>query len=205
MKFRLEEKTVSFSSAYSDGAGYSDVGGMGGDSYSLIAVVDVDTPSAQLFASTAVNTTTDIITKTAHGFSTGLKGQFTTSGALPTGLSLATDYYIIKVDADSFKVANSLANAQAGTAIDLTAQGSGNDTFTPTALAGGTIKLQGANYYNGSSTVWADIGSASNITVDANFGLVKDRPEYRYVRPYITLTAGHISATIYVLVKGDLD
>lgn len=342
MKFRLEEKTVSFSSAYSDGAEYSDVGGIGGDCYSLVCVADVDTPSAKTFDSgksqiaqltfaakagttagdyvvmydsaglgwavyadttgstpapsgaiyaaipsgrktkadisgattaasvaaifeTSFNSLTSFpfttddsaadgtmlvttvirgpcttpVVKNAndsgagsiqesvsvagvvsevdisanslsipsHGLSTGLKGQLTSTGTLPTGYSTSTDYFVIVVDANTIKLASSLALAQAGTAVDISSQGTDGavNTFTPTALAGGSIKLQGANFYNGASTVWIDIGSASNITVDANFGLVKDRPEYRYVRPYISLTAGHISATLYVLVKGDKD
>lgn len=83
-------------------------------------------------SSTDVNTSTDVITETAHGLSTGVKGQLTTTGTLPTGLSLATDYFIIKTDANSFQLATSLANAEAGTNIDITGAGSGTHTFTPT-------------------------------------------------------------------------
>lgn len=87
--------------------------------------------SAKAFASADVNTTTNVITETAHNYYTGLVGQLTTSGTLPTGLSLSTDYYIIKLTADTYKFATSKANADAGTAIDISAAGSGNHTFTP--------------------------------------------------------------------------
>jgi len=44
---------------------------------------------------------------------------------------LATDYYVIRVSADAFKLASSLANAEAGIAVDITAAaGGGNHTVT---------------------------------------------------------------------------
>jgi len=88
------------------------------------------------FASTDVNTGTDQITVTANSeIITGRKVQLTTTGTLPTGLSLATDYYIIVVDSTHIKLATSLANAIAGTNIDITAQGSGTNTATHTGTA----------------------------------------------------------------------
>lgn len=148
-----------------------------------------------------VNVDDNELTIPSHGLNTGLKGQLTTTGTLPTGLSLATDYFVIVVDANTIKLANSLANAQAGTAVNITSQGTSGavNTFTPTALAGGTIKLQQSN----DGVVWIDLGSATNITIDANVYLEKDRPTSRYVRVYITLTAGNISADLQILVKGD--
>ena len=80
---------------------------------------------------TTVNTSTEEITLSAHGYYTGLLGTLSTAGTLPTGFSTATDYYVIKVDDDTFKLATSLANAEAGTAIDITGAGSGTHTFTP--------------------------------------------------------------------------
>lgn len=85
------------------------------------------------FASTDVNTGNEQITVTASPeFITGRKVQLTTTGTLPTGLSLATDYYIIVVDSTHIQLASSLANAIAGTAINLTGQGSGTNTGTHT-------------------------------------------------------------------------
>lgn len=83
------------------------------------------------------------ITETAHGYVTGLLGQMTTSDTLPGGLSTSTDYYIIVVDANTYKLATSKANADAGTAIDITSIGVGNQTFTPTTF-GGSFDLQGS-------------------------------------------------------------
>lgn len=103
---------------------------------SIPVSITLTTPAGVVFASTAVNTTTNVITSTAHGYATGMAFTLTTSGGLPAPLALATTYYIIRVDADSFKVATSYANAIALTAIDITTQGSGNDTVHVNAAQG---------------------------------------------------------------------
>lgn len=199
MKIRLIEKTIEFSSAYSDVTEAIDVGVAGGDSFSCVAVVDVDTPSAKTTPSSDIDYQDDLWTEVGHGFSTGLKVQLTTSGTLPSPLLAATDYFVIVVDDDSFKLAASLSDAQAGTAITLADAGVGNQTVTPTALAGGSIKLQQSN----DAVNWIDLGSSTNITADTVLLLEKDRPTTRYIRVSISLTAGHISADLEILVKGD--
>jgi len=74
---------------------------------------------------------TDLIAEVSHGFNTGDKVQLTSSGTLPAGLSLATDYYVILVDADSFKLAASESDAYAGSPVDITAAaGGGTHTMT---------------------------------------------------------------------------
>lgn len=76
----------------------------------------------------------DLCTATAHGLEIG-DGPFrlTTTGTLPAGLSLATDYWIIYVSDDTYKLATSLANAYAGTAVDITDAGTGTHTISDTA------------------------------------------------------------------------
>lgn len=51
--------------------------------------------------------TPGVFTKTTHGYIVGDKLHFTTTGALPTGLSTNTDYYVISagLTADAFQVA----------------------------------------------------------------------------------------------------
>lgn len=61
---------------------------------------------------------------------TGTRVRFTTSGTLPAGLSLATDYYIVKVTDTTFQVATSFANAIAGTVVNITDAGTGTHTTT---------------------------------------------------------------------------
>jgi hypothetical protein len=139
------------------------------------------------------------VTIPTHGFFDGLKGQLTTTGTLPAGVTTATDYFIIVVDANTVQFAASLADALAGTAIDITDEGSGVHTFTPTSLAGGAVKIQKSNspakeVLAGDGT-WDDVAAATSITADANVWFEKDRPTYR-------LTAGSMSTDNYVLVKG---
>lgn len=80
---------------------------------------------------------TETFTKAAHGFQTGDGPyQLTTTTTLPAGLALATDYYVIRVDANDFQLATSLANALAGTAQPISDNGTGVHTITPnTALS----------------------------------------------------------------------
>ena len=85
-----------------------------------------------------INTTApsnNIITHTsAHGFSTGDAVTYSASGTAVTGLTNSTVYYVVKVDANSFKLATSYENAAGKTQsiISLTAtNGSATDTFTP--------------------------------------------------------------------------
>lgn len=158
--------------------------------FAVEAVVTVNTPTAKTFTATAA---TDLLTTTAHGYETGLKGQASTTTTLPAGLATTTDYFVIRIDADNYKLATSLANALAGTAIDITNTGTGTHTFTPTALAGGTVKLQGSV----NCTDFADIASTSqNITATGNFIWTLADQGYQCVRTQTTLTAGMMKATV---------
>ena len=92
----------------------------------------------KIFKHTGVNTTAETITLTSHNLSTGdtvvyktpttYTGQTQDSGI--GGLSNSTTYYIIKIDEDTFKLATSSANATAGTAINLTSQGTATASST---------------------------------------------------------------------------
>jgi len=73
----------------------------------------------------------DTITEATHGLDTGLPIQLSTTGTLPSGLTAATTYYVIRVDANTISLATTYANAVAGTAIDITAAaGGGTHTLT---------------------------------------------------------------------------
>jgi hypothetical protein len=58
------------------------------------------------------------------------KVRFTTTTTLPTGLSLGTDYWLVRVSATTARVATSYANARAGTVIAYTDGGTGTHTLT---------------------------------------------------------------------------
>ncbi len=70
-----------------------------------------------------------VVTNTAHGLYTGESVYLTTSGALPTGLTANTLYYVIRVDANTFNLATTRANALAGTKINTTGSQSGTHTL----------------------------------------------------------------------------
>jgi hypothetical protein len=73
--------------------------------------------------------TTNTLTAVGHGLQTGDgAATVTATVAPPAPLIVATSYWVIVVDDDSFMLAASLADAYAGTEIDLTTDGTG--TFT---------------------------------------------------------------------------
>lgn len=167
----------------------------------IVIPMDQTGTLTKVFASTAVNTGNSTVTITAHGMVTGLLGQMTTSGALPTGLSLATNYYIIVIDANTVAFASSLNNANAGTKITLSAQGSGNDTFTPTALAGATATWQVSN----DNLNWANWTTPASLTSGTNLSIVPPLggiPGFKYMRTNFALTSGQLSVQVQTILKG---
>jgi len=68
-----------------------------------------------------------VFTKVAHGLSVGTILTFTTTGALPTGLSIATNYFIVSTPtADTFTV----STTRGGTAVTTSGTQSGTHTYT---------------------------------------------------------------------------
>jgi len=65
-----------------------------------------------------------------NDFASGTKVQFTTTGTLPTGLSLSTDYWLVRASSTTARVATSYANYVAGTVVAYTDGGSGTHTMT---------------------------------------------------------------------------
>lgn len=102
-----------------------------------ITVASVDKPKNTItftpynlqFATTDVNTTTDVITlSSTTNFPTGTTVKFTSTGGVPGGLTANTIYYVINTSPTTIKLATNLANAKLGVAIDLTSQGTGTHT-----------------------------------------------------------------------------
>lgn len=72
--------------------------------------------------------TPGVMTWTAHGLVSGQRIQLTTTGALPTGLAINTTYWITVINANTFNLSSSLANAQAATFIATSGSQSGVHT-----------------------------------------------------------------------------
>jgi hypothetical protein len=80
---------------------------------------------------TSVANASDAFTVVAHGMTTG-DGPYRLSnsgGGLPTGSAVDTNYWIIKLTADTFSIASSKANAIALTAVNITSDGTGTHTL----------------------------------------------------------------------------
>lgn len=112
--------------------------------------------SAINFATTDVNTTTDVITlSSTTTLPTGTPVQFTTTTTLPAGLSLATTYYVINISGTTIKLATTLANALAGTpVVDITSQGTGTHTVSIVVTVANRDEIWGAGRKNLLSVYW---------------------------------------------------
>ena len=78
---------------------------------------------------TSVTAASDYVDHTFYALQPYTRVQLTTTTTLPAGLSLATDYYIIKISDTRCSFATSYANAVAGTAVNITDAGTGTHTI----------------------------------------------------------------------------
>lgn len=78
----------------------------------------------KLWQATAINTGTGVLT-VAQAYVTGDLVKLSSDGTMPGGLVKGTVYYAIYVSATTIKLASSLANALAGTALTISSTGSG--------------------------------------------------------------------------------
>jgi len=103
-----------------------------------------DIPTTHLdktFAASAVDTSAETITIASHTLITGNPVTYQEGASAVAGLTDNTVYYVIKVDDNTIKLATSRTNAKAGTAINLTSQGSGTHTIeVPTVTLPGNWK-----------------------------------------------------------------
>ncbi len=131
-----------------------------------------------------------VVSYTSHGLSTGNKVYITTTGALPTGLSVSTTYYVVAVDANSFSLATSLANAVAGTKITTT----GSQSGTHTLFAGGLrflsedARIPGKT--SGNNDTAGYVGEMLNSTVTSAVASGVTAGQFGNVTS-LTLTPGH--------------
>lgn len=131
------------------------------------------------FATTDVNTTTDVITLSATTqFPTGTSIRFTTTSALPAPLVAGTIYYAINTGSTTIKLATTPTNAQLGVAIDLTTQGTGvhtillsyvlgnRDEFWGTGRKGLLTRYWNTDYRNPESADWLKLPATLDATND---------------------------------------
>ena len=95
-------------------------------------------------AASSFDDSTDTVSVTAHGFVVGQKVRLSVAAdaTLAAGLEEDTPYFVIVTDADSFQLAESAADAVAGTPIDITSTG----TDSPTTGAQAMVTLDSNPY-----------------------------------------------------------
>lgn len=137
---------------------------------------------APTFVDGDVTVGTDNINTTAHDLQDLQKVQLTTTGTLPAGLALATDYYVIKVDADNYKLAASLADAIADTAVDITAAAGGGTHTTTSTQTVVTID------FHGSETLKDGSANVTAYTQNELYDLIPDASNW-HIQDHYTSTA----------------
>lgn len=85
---------------------------------------------AKTFAPADVNTTTNRITVTAHGFTTNDIVTVKSSGTLPGGLNTNYQYEVTVIDANTIELEYPITGAPGNGIVDLTSQGSGTHYIT---------------------------------------------------------------------------
>lgn len=148
-------------------------------------------PAAIVFAPTAITVLAKTITKASHGLITGSMVRMTTATTLPAGITGATtDYFVVKVDANTIKLSDTKAHALAGTDIvDFVDQGTGNHTLTVTTL---NISIQPQISNDPDTVGWISYGSATVATAAGNVSW--DIPtDSKWCRLAITWTAGQVT------------
>jgi microcystin-dependent protein len=161
------------------GMKYGSPGGVGGSTFNVPDLrgmfVRGKAPANVTFTDAGVNTVTEQISAPAHGFTrSGIPVRFTTNGALPGGLNPSTTFWIILVNADTFGVASTEANALAGTPlVDLTTPGGGTHTA-----------VQWSDPDAGSRTALAPGGATGN-----NVGAKQEDASKSHTHGYVTATS----------------
>lgn len=177
---------------------------------------------------TTISITADTITSASTAFTTGQCVRVAiSSGSLPTPLAAATDYYIIKASANTFKLAKTYAQAIAGTYINITDYGTADKTMTFTqqnekfpsveCLGSDKISFQANFVYAGADdsvgtlslevsnddTNWCAVsGSAQSFSASVDSVLIDFNVIASYVRCVTNITSGSgASMSIIAVIK----
>lgn len=136
---------------------------------------------------TFTNASPTVVTWTGHPYpinpsgitAVGVYTVTNSGGALPTGLSAATNYYFLPIDANTGHIATSVANALAGTFVNASSTGTGTQTghayALPTSntvitiaalsLTGGSWDISGSNIFlPGATDTMGALGTSISLT-----------------------------------------
>lgn len=161
---------VSLFSKNADGINYI----LGASSPALVATQNLVNGVAE-----GVNKTTDQIYIKSHGLTTGLPVLYTATVTLG-GLTDQVTYYAVRVDNDYIELSSSSADAQAGTAVDLTSapvrmigttNANASYTLAPLAISGTpSFKWQ----YSNDANTWSDVVISSVTMTSYTYGGTTD-------------------------------
>ena len=204
-----------------------------GARYVQAPTITVAGPTARVLATSNVSLANDTFTITNHNMRTGTKLTYDSQGgtnlAQNSGnISDSTALFVIRVDADTIKLASNLTNAQAGTAIDFTGGSSnvGNnsqtltgDTAAATATVSGgvvtgiTVTDVGSDYQSTPSVTvevpkmtipTSAVNASSNVITFAGHGLTDgDQITYNQVGGGTLMTNVTNGQTVFVRDKTD--
>lgn len=143
--------------------GYHVAGGLDG---TVINIIDGLTPYGPVVGSCTIsNATPAVVTANGHGFSEGDTVIFSSTGSLPTGLSVNTVYYVKYVDINTFQ----LSLNKGGTSINTSSAGSGVHTVYRGPIVVFHIHLA---MTENQSIPWGQIPFNTGIYVDVSSGAV---------------------------------
>ena len=204
-----------------------------GARYVQAPTITVAGPTARVLATSNVSLANDTFTITNHNMRTGTKLTYDSQGgtnlAQNSGnITDSTALFVIRVDADTIKLASNLTNAQAGTAIDFTGGSSnvGNnsqtltgDTAAATATVSGgvvtgiTVTDVGSDYQSTPSVTvevpkmtipTSAVNASSNVITFAGHGLTDgDQITYNQVGGGTLMTNVTNGQTVFVRDKTD--
>ena len=142
-----------------------------GGGYASAPSVTVAAPTARTITQANINETTNVFTVTGHNMRTGTKLTYTSNGTniAHSGGTLAdsTAVFVIRVDEDTFKIASSLPNALAGTALDITNDGNDSNSFVGDTATGTATVSGGVVTGITVTAVGSDYQSTPSVTIAA--------------------------------------
>ena len=164
-----------------------------GARYVQAPTITVAGPTARVLATSNVSLANDTFTITNHNMRTGTKLTYDSQGgtnlAQNSGnIADSTALFVIRVDADTIKLASNLTNAQAGTAIDFTG-GSSNVGNNSQTLTGDTA----------TATATVSGGVVTGITVTDVGSDYQSTPSVTVEVPKMTIPTGNVNAGTNVI------
>ena len=111
-----------------------------------------------------------VITKTAHGLTHSQRVRFTTTGALPTGITTGVDYIVTVLTVNTFVISTTPQNAFAGIYVATSGTQSGTHSYTNTLYGQGNGTNQNAPDMRGVFLRGTDLSRLINSDIFSDNG-----------------------------------